>query len=384
MVTLVGRQSNRARSAAGSGIERAPALRSIEGLHVEPTRSPGSPLRRGLMPRELVRSGLLIALLATVGAVPSRAQSNDAAAAARETKTSLSEPRKWLPRDETLRFKVEVSVGPVRSLDVGSVRLLCTQALEEKAGAEDAAASLVERPRLVASIDGLAKGVYLGREVNHSIGVRWYEGTHPRIDYRENLRGSRSSARELHIGEFDGTWKLEFRKDRHCKGCKDRAHYTKGIMPWSSYSHCDDCDVPEHRVWREYVYRDVPPEAVDILSALYYARSFLRGTSDSTTLGLVNHDKLWNVTLRRGARRKIDTPAGEFDCVSVLIGPQLAAGDKPGEQANARFEALFGLHGDISVWVDRARGFPVMIEGTAPIGPFDVHVKASLTSHEGG
>ena len=29
----------------------------------------------------------------------------------------------WLPADEVLNFKIEVTLGPVRSLDVGSVRL---------------------------------------------------------------------------------------------------------------------------------------------------------------------------------------------------------------------------------------------------------------------
>jgi hypothetical protein len=36
------------------------------------------------------------------------------------------------------------------------------------------------------------------------------------------------------------------------------------------------------------------------------------------------------------------------------------------------------------VWVERSRGFPVLIEGTAPFGPFDVHVKASLKAYRGG
>jgi len=88
------------------------------------------------------------------------------------------------------------------------------------------------------------------------------------------------------------------------------------------------------------------------------------------------------VSLRRGGTRKIKTPAGTFDCMRVLIGPQLAAGDGLGDEAAARFEALFGLHGDIGVWVDKAGGFPVVIEGSAPFGPFDVAVKASLTSRD--
>ena len=51
--------------------------------------------------------------------------------------------------------------------------------------------------------------------------------------------------------------------------------------------------------------------------------------------------------------------------------------------AAERFEALFGLHGDLGVWVDRKGGFPVVIEGEAPFGPFSVAVKASLVSRRG-
>lgn len=312
-----------------------------------------------------------------------RSQSGEVAGGAAGPETPPHTPREWLPRDETLRFKLEVTLGPVRGLDVGSVTLTCVQEPEHEVAAEDAAATFVERPKLIASIGGSARGSYLGRKVDHSISVRWFEGSKPRIDHREALRGSRSSTRELRIGEFDGPWKLEYRKDRHCKGCKDRAHYTDGVMPWSKPSHCDDCDRPEHRVWRERTYVEVPPDALDILSALYFARGFVRSQSDSTKISLVNHDELWNVKLTRRGTRKIETPAGKFDCVRVLIGPELAVGNGPGEKASPRFEALFGLHGDITVWVDRERGFPVMIEGTAPIGPFDVHVKASLTSRRG-
>ncbi len=329
----------------------------------------------------------LLALATILAAPDTTAQSKNPAAAAlagSRAQARPQDPREWLPVEETLRFKVEVTVGPVRGLDVGSVRLVCKHVAASDGGTTDAAASLVEGPRLIATIDGLAEGVYLGREVNHSILVRWFDGTDPRVDYRERLRGSRSSDRELRIGTFDGEWKLQYRKDRHCKGCKDRAHYTKGVFPWSSYSHCDDCDRAEHRVWRDYTYLDVPPETFDIVSALYYARGFLRGTSSTTTVPLANHDELWNVHLTRAEARRIETDAGKFDCVRIRIGPQLARGDGPGKSASARFDALFGLHGDISVWVDRSRGFPVVIEGTAPVGPFELHVKASLVSHRGG
>ena len=127
-----------------------------------------------------------------------------------------------------------------------------------------------------------------------------------------------------------------------------------------------------------------PPNTVDIVSALYLARSFLRSEQAETRLNLVNNDEIWAVSLRRGDTRRIKTPAGEFECVRVLLGPQHVGGDELGEQGKAHFEALFGLHGDISVWVELEQAFPVVIEGKVPLGPFDVAIKASLIRREGG
>lgn len=328
---------------------------------------------------------LLVATL--VFALQSVPQSPAAVATEAAARMGLlrEDPRSWLPVDEALGFKVEVSLGPVRGLDVGSVTLVCAQTPPDKETQGKSAATGDGKPRPIASIDGLAKGGYLGRDVHHTLGVRWFEGNQPRIETFERLKGSRVANKESRVGEFDGVWKVEFRRDRHCKGCDDRAHFVdEGFLPWSKPSHCDDCERPKHRVWKPYKYLDVPPDALDIVSALYFARGFLRSEARSTSIAIVNQDELWKVRLERAGSRLIETPAGTFDCVKVLLGPELAAGDGPGKDAAERFEALFGLHGDISLWVDRTHGFPVLIEGTAPFGPFNVHVKASLTSHRGG
>jgi len=293
------------------------------------------------------------------------------------------DPRDWLPPDEMLRFGVEVTLGPVRGLDVGSVTMRSVLVPDTGESAVEASAESGDSRRLIGTIETLAKGGYLGYEVVHSYAVRWYVGNRPRIEQVEKLRGSRTRTHELRLGEGGGRWQLEYRRDRHCKGCDDRAHFVKGAMPWSGRKHCKDCERPEHHVWKPYQYLDVPCDAVDILSALYLARGFLRSEASEATLHLVNQDELWAVRLARGETREIETEAGTFDCVRVLIGPQLAAGDALGEQANKRFEALFGLHGNMSVWVDRKGAFPVRIEGSAPFGPFDVAIKATLTQRQG-
>ncbi len=304
-------------------------------------------------------------------------------------------PRSWMPADETLRYKIEVTLGPVRGLDIGRVSLHARLAKETASAsgsprpASDCAESqAVEassaEPHLVATIESEAKGGFMGQELLHRIQVRWFAGREPRVEQFDEMRGSRSSTRELRILEREGRWQAEYRKDHHCKGCKGPGHFADGFLPWSDPSHCDDCYLISHRVWRPPKFFDVPADTVDILSALYVARKFLEGGKSEAELSLVQQDDLWRVRLRRGEQRRIETSAGEFDCVRVLIGPELAAGGGLGDGASKRFEALFGLHGDISVWVDAKGWFPVRIEGEAPFGPFNVAVRASLTGREGG
>ena len=246
----------------------------------------------------------------------------------------VANPHAWLPADEVLTFKIEVTLGPVRSLDVGSVRLRSILEAPVAAAAVAASAGSDEERRLIGSLESLAKGSYLGHEVVHSYRTRWYEGDQPRIELSEKLRGSRTRSRELSIGASEeGCWQLEYRRDGHCKGCDDDAHVVEGAMFWSDPHHCDDCERPEHHIWREYEYLDVPAGTVDIVSALYLARTFLQSQQAETNLHLVNKDELWDVSLRRGDTRRIETKAGEFECVRVLLGPGTSAATSSAKKA---------------------------------------------------
>jgi hypothetical protein len=333
-----------------------------------------------IAPRGALAAWALSALAFAQGPTPATLDSESAGAAA----SLVANPRAWLPADELLCFKIEVTLGPVRSLDVGSVRLRSAVEPPLLAAAVPASSGADEDGQLIGSLESLAKGSYLGHEVVHSYRTRWYAGDQPRIELVEKLRGSRTRTRELSFGPSDEGWQLAYRRDGHCKGCDDDDHVVEGGLLWGEDHHCDDCERPDHHVWRDYEYIPIPADAVDIVSALYLARSFLKSEQAESSLHLVNKDELWTVRLRRGERRRIETDAGEFDCVRVLLGPEQVGGDELGEEGKARFEALFGLHGDISLWVDRRGAFPVVIEGTVPLGPFDVAIKASLTRREGG
>lgn len=295
-------------------------------------------------------------------------------------------PSEWLPKDETLRYVVEATFGPIRSLDVGKVFLRAWLPPDEReAGAQPADASqAADGTRQVASIVALATGSVMGHEMIHRIDVRWLTGLEPRVEMIETRRGSRVGNRELRLGESRNGWHAFYRKDKHCRKCEDQAHVVEGSMPWSDPSHCDGCLLPEHRIWGYSKDFAIPVDSVDIVSALFVSRRFLKSGESEALLSIVQHDDLWRVRIKRGERQRIETPAGTFNCVRILISPELAVGEGLKGDVSKRFEALFGLHGSITVWVDAQGAFPVSIEGEAPVGPFEVFVRASLLKREIG
>lgn len=327
------------------------------------------------------------ALLCLAGAAPFQGEPKPQAPEFKPLANLDEGPRAWLPADETLHYAVEVSFGPLQDVDVGLVILRAARAPaptgETKESSAPAAEPAAPTLRELGSLEGVAKGSVLGHELIHTTRVRWMDGERPRVDLLEERRGSKNSTRSLVISKKDGQWEAAYQKDRHCRGCKDRAHFVEGFLPWSDPAHCDGCDSLDHRVWGKKIYFGVPADTVDILSAIYVARQFLASRAPTARLTILQSDDLWGVQLSRGERREIETPAGKFACVKVLISPALAQGNGIKGDAAKRFEALFGLHGNITIWADARSGIPIRIEGEAPVGPFDVSVCASLIRREG-
>jgi hypothetical protein len=230
-------------------------------------------------------------------------------------------------------------------------------------------------------IHSRASGRYLGHTLEHEIGVRHLPQEWPRLFERDVRRGSRNNVREIKLGTLDGAFVLEHRRDHHCEGCKNREHYVEGSMPWSRPHHCDDCRRAEHRVWKPARTRPIPAATVDVLSAVFLARTFVRTGEARSEFPLVSKDDLWTVTLTRGDSAVQETPAGRFTCVRVGVASSVPAGEKDRDPED--FEGLFGLHGDLRIWVHDPTGIPVVIEGQAPVGPFDLQVRARLTSSSG-
>jgi hypothetical protein len=179
----------------------------------------------------------------------------------------------------------------------------------------------------------------------------------------------------------DGKHLSWYRNDGHCKGCQNREHFVEGTWFWQKPSHCEKCKRPEHRVWREPKAREIPPDTVDMLSAVYLARSLLREGRESEEILLLDRQRLWRVRLRAGVRRVVETPAGRFECREVRLETTLPPGEEP---TDSGFEGMFGLQGTIGVWLDARYGVPVQITGDFPasfLGSLDVLVQ--LKSYRG-
>lgn len=273
-----------------------------------------------------------------------------------------------VPRGEKLEFDVEIDVG-IGDIDVGDVELSSgvdpyRRALP--AAGEDAPAGPTLERGWVKSV---AKGSYLSYRLEHELKTRLLPQEFPALFHTDSQRGSENRNRELKIGTRDGALVAEFRSDGHCKGCENREHFNEPTWIWSKAEHCKKCKILEHRVWKDPLSRSVPIGTVDMLSAVYLARTLVRDGLENTTFPVIDRQKVWEVTLLRGRTKKIETEAGTFDCQLVKLSTKfLAEENEPEpESASKQFSGLFGIQGTIQIWMERNTGVPVLIEGELPV-----------------
>jgi len=285
----------------------------------------------------------------------------------------------WIPPGEELVFQVVLDLGKLGSLDVGSVTLASgvERYVPGLAGQREDTAQELK----VGWLRGSASGGYLGYELDHEITTRINPQAWPRTILRDTQRGSENRRRELLLGWRDGAAVSSYRRDVHCQGCRRREHFVESSLPWSDEHHCDKCRRAEHRVWREGSERAVPEAAIDMLGAVYLARTFMRSGESDARLDMVETDRLWDVTLRRGKRRSIKTRAGVFSSSEILLHSSVPAGE---EHTEREFAGLFGIRGELHLWMQDPTGVPVLIEGELPVGDlFDLKVSVVLKEHSG-
>ncbi|MEO2093561.1 MAG: DUF3108 domain-containing protein [bacterium] len=291
-----------------------------------------------------------------------------------------NQPEIWVPPGEELEFRVEIDLGPLGSASVGTVVM--------SSGVEPFLRGLPlpgETPMAngvqVAWVRSVARGGHLGYELNHSITTRFLPQEWPALLNFEVQTGSENRKRELKIGRREGAWTSSYRGNGHCKKCSRREHFVEALLPWQKAHHCKRCKRAEHRLWRQPSCRPVPAETVDVLGAVYLARTLVRSGLDEIDLTMLQKSDLWNMKLTRGRLARIDSHAGAFECREVQLSVSQPEGESGGSK---QFSGLFGIKGAIKIWIHATTGVPVLIEGDVPVGEIiDLHARIKLVKYSG-
>ena len=265
-----------------------------------------------------------------------------------------------IPRDERLSFQVRVGPLPVGKVhmeaevvDAPQGGVVLTKDRESRAATgHGAVAHMVTR----------AQGDYKLYNLDAEIETRIHPQRWPWIVYRFEQRGTKKYKRILNIGYQDEKPRVSYARD------------TEDGAPKGS------------RIMKEPKTRDLPVPALDMLSAVYYARAMTREERLYLSFPVADKLDVWEIRLSRRKTGVIETDAGSFEGVQILLDPKPWKDEVLGEKAAAktkRFEGLFGLQGSIELWVERETGIPLRISGDIPVGPLELTIDVSLQSYSG-
>ncbi|HEX6882902.1 MAG TPA: DUF3108 domain-containing protein [Planctomycetota bacterium] len=256
-----------------------------------------------------------------------------------------------LPREERLVYQVGIDLT-LWEAGVGKVTQTCTVA-EQPVSLMLAGA--VASGGEAASILLEAKGKYLGYELESSLETRLLPQEWPRILYQQRTESRRGERRrEVMLGTRDGKPTSSYRGDT-----------SKGAPPGT-------------RIWRAERLRAVPEGTLDMLTAIFMARTLIRENHAELKFPLIDADRLWLLRLARGKEQRMKTGAGTFDVVQVVLEPQAYPGEAVDEDKEKRFSGVFGIQGSIHLWVEKKTGVAVRIQGTLPVGGEDGLIKIGI------
>lgn len=261
-----------------------------------------------------------------------------------------------IPRDEHLTYGVHVAVGPVGAT-VGTVTL--------DTNVEPFRESLVllgggaGGDREIGNLTAKAEGSYLFYSMETTLDSRYLPQAWPSISHYYKQSGSENRRREVQLGELDGQPTSVYRRD------------TREGAPAGQ------------RIWAAKQTRDIPAGTLDMLGAVYLARTLVMDGAEDAELvfPLIDKTRLWQMRLTLAEERRVEVPAGTFDAVEVQLLPEAYPGEP--EHAQSKFRGLFGISGTIKLWVERTTGVPVRIAGTIPAGPVEVECDIFLEGHLG-
>ncbi len=287
----------------------------------------------------------------------------------------------WVPRDERLEFNVHLNLGFLGEPDVGSVKLSSRvsafrpSSLVQRDPAQSAA--MGEQ----AMLEAVAGGSYAVYELKEIIKAAYLPQEFPAVLLTTTQSGSENRRRELKLGLRDGTYTAQYRSDHHCKACEAREHFIEPAWVWQDERHCPGCKRGEHRVWRDPRTRVVPEGALDMLGAVYFARSQIQAGHTEFQFSLIDKLELWDVRVRQGKQKLLTVDGGRFDAVELLLDTRVP----PGETGRSPkdFSGLFGIKGTLSIWFHRGTGVPVLIRGEMPAGIMDLDVRVELNRWRG-
>ncbi len=263
-------------------------------------------------------------------------------------------PAIHFPRAEVLRYRTYLKL-PLLRKEVGTVTQSITVETQRPSILLEGAAPAGE----TATVRLHAEGEYLWYTLESEITTRILPQEWPRILYQAKKEGHESRRREVLIGRREGTSTSSYRSDT------DR-NAPKGT-----------------RIWKEARLRQVPEGTLDMLSAVLMARTLIRENRDSLAFPLIDKDRLWQLRLRKGEERRIDTGAGTFETVEVVLEPGPYPGEEIAEKDKKKFEGLFGLHGTIHLWVDARTDITVRIQGEIPVRLMTLGLDLVLESYSG-
>lgn len=247
-------------------------------------------------------------------------------------------PALLIPRGEELRYRAYLNFA-LGETNVGKVVQTCTVEELQQPLIATSPVALGE----TACIKLAAEAEYLWMELSSTLEARILPQAWPRLKYNSASTSSQTRKRELWIGSVDGKSLSRYRGDT-----------SKGAPKGT-------------RIWKPAKEREVPEGSLDMISAVFMTRALMRGEQESLTFPLVDKDRVWQLTLKRGEERKVEVPAGTFEVVEVLLEPKPYPDEKIDPEKVEQFEGVFGIQGTIHLWVEKKTGIAVKIEGNIPI-----------------
>jgi hypothetical protein len=283
------------------------------------------------------------------------------------------------PRDEELGYSVTIRLGVLGEHEVGTVTMTSRVSAFFP---EDVDPLSVDADHELeqALVSARAVGSYEVYSVDELISTEFLPQSWPKLVHRSVQTGTENRRRELSLGTKDGASTASYRGDGHCKGCEDDAHFVEPTFFWNGRYHCKDCNRGEHRVWKQTKLRPVPEGSIDMVTAVMLARTVVQQGKSKSTFLLADRDKMWQVDISRGKRDRRKVGAGNFDMVEVVLSTRPPEGETGRDED---FKGLFGLHGNISIWMHPESGVPVEITGMIPVGPLELDVRIELERYRG-